>query len=154
LGAANVKDGHLDPEIQEMIQNILDSNLRPLEKVFLILEWIFRNELPTEYENVNLAEFAKEAESFLRNKVHSDLSIAYNEAREIFKTKSDNETFLLLLSLSYHSYIDNEFVYDRVGRKGLLAKTTELGFEPSKVENLYRRWNRVAGTSDDLFNKI
>jgi hypothetical protein len=145
----------LTREIREMIQDILASDLRPVEKAFFVFEWILREEKPNELAGKNLNEFADKARAFLENNVATNLrQTALKEAQEILGTRSDAESFHALAALSYYSYIDDEFVYDRISRKELLAKISELGVDLSKIENLHKRWTRIAGTSGDLFNKV
>lgn len=145
----------LTREIREMIHDILLSDVRPIEKAFLVFEWILREKMPKELFDMSLNEFAEKARAFLDNEVALDLRlVALKEAKEIFGTSSDAESFLTLAALSYYSYIDDEFVYERATRNELLAKIPELGISLSRVQDLIKKWNRIAGTSDDLFNRI
>jgi hypothetical protein len=150
-----MKEIKLYADTKEIIRNIFESDLRSVEKVFLALEWIFREKLPIEIEDMNIKVFIEEAKSLLEAKAFlGEYQNALQEVREIFGTDSDSEAFILLMALSYFSYIDDEYVYNRDERKRLLSRTKELCIEPSKVERLYRKWNRITGGSERLFNKI
>jgi hypothetical protein len=145
----------LHADTREIIRNIFESDLQSVEKVFLTLEWIFREKLPIEIEDISIKGFIEEAKSLLEAKAFlGEYQNALKEVRGIFGTDSDSEAFILLMALSYFSYIDDEYVYNRDERKRLLSKTKELCIEPSKVERLYRKWNRITGGSERLFNKI
>jgi hypothetical protein len=139
----------------EMIDDILNSHMRSVEKLFLIIEWILREKIPCEFSQIDMKEFKDKAKSIIAGKISLNLfKRALKEAQEIFRTKDEQETFLTLLALSYYSYIDNEFLYDTVTRNELLLKLSDLGISPSRIKNLNNKWVRIAGSSKDLFNRI
>jgi hypothetical protein len=145
----------LTQETAEMIDDILNSHMRSVEKLFLIVEWILREKIPYEFSEIDIKDFKDKAESIIAGKVSSNLfKRALKEAQEIFRTKDEQETFLMLMALSYYSYIDNEFLYDTVTRNELLSKLSELGLSPSRIKNLNNKWVRIVGSSEDLFNRI
>jgi hypothetical protein len=138
-----------------MIRDILLSDVRPVEKAVLVFEWILREKMPQELFALNLSRFAESATDFFSNEATLDLrQAALREVKEIFGTSSDSESFLILAALSYYSYIDDEFVYERAARGRLLAKIPELGISLSRFHDIIKKWNRIAGSSDDLFNRI
>jgi hypothetical protein len=150
-----LKEMQLDVDTKEIIRDISASDLRSIEKVVLTLEWILRERLPAEMEDSNLQDLAGKAKLFIKTQVSMrEYEDALEEARVIFKTSSDPESFNCLLAISYYSYIDDEYLYDQRMRKILLDKTAEVGIKPSRVAVLYRRWNRMTGGSEDLFNRI
>jgi hypothetical protein len=154
-GTKKVKKLFLTPEIEEMVHVIILSDLRPVEKAVLISEWILREVVPGELFDMNLNEFLKKIRTFLNNEVPSDLrEIALKEAKELFGTESDSESFVIVAALSYYSYVNDEFVYDRAPRDELLAKISELGLNLTRVKSLYKKFSRIAGTSSDLFNRV
>jgi hypothetical protein len=138
-----------------MIKDILSSDLRPIEKLVLTIEWFLREQKPTElYEN-RLVDLQREVNAFVKKQVPSSLRrTAFKEAAEIFKIKDVAKISPLLIALSYYSYMDNEFVYDDNTRKELLSKLSELGLSSSKIQHLNDRWIRIVGSSEELFNRI
>jgi hypothetical protein len=145
----------LSNEIMDMIKDILNSDLRPLEKLVLTIEWFLREQKPYElYEN-KLVDLQREVDAFVKEQVPSSLRrTAFKEAAEIFKIKDGDKISSLLIALSYYSYMDDEFVYDDNTRKELLSKLPELGFSSSEIQHLNDRWIRIIGSSEELFNRI
>jgi len=146
---------HVSEATTGMVEDILGSNLRPVEKLFLSLEWFLREESPFELLGDDLKNVRENAHTFMRRKIPADLCLtALKEAQDIFHANDEQEAFSALLGLSYYSYVDNEFVYDHKTKKGLLSKLVEVGISPSKIKSLNSKWKRITGSSEDLFNKI
>jgi len=145
----------LSDETMDMLKVILKSNLRPIEKLFLTIEWFFRERKPYELFGARLIDLQRKAKTLMKNQIPSDLRReAFKEAAEIFQIEGEKKLFSLLFALSYYSYIVNEVVYDHDARKELLSKLLELGFRPSQIHNLSTRWTEVTGSPEELFNKI
>ena len=145
----------LSDETMDMIKVVLNSNLRPIEKLFLTLEWFLREQKPYELSGTKLIDLQRKAEALVKNQVPSGLKReAFEEATKIFQVEGDKELFSLLTALSYYSYIANEVVYDHDARKQLLSKLSELGFSLFEIHHLNAKWTKVAGSSEELFNKI
>lgn len=139
----------------DMIRVILSSNLRPIEKLFLTIEWFLREQKPYELYRTKLIELERKGEILVKNQMPSDLrQMALKEGAEIFQTRSNKKLLALLMALSYYSYIANEVVYDHGAREELMAKILELGFRQSEIRRLNDKWTKVAGSSEELFNKI
>ena len=141
--------------VSEMIKDIKSSNLRPTEKVFLIIEWILREHKPYELQRISLNEKRDKIRSSLKRHLSSKIrKSALEKVKSNFDISDDEKALSLLIALAYFSYIDNEFVHDRVMRKEMLSKETEVGFSPSEIELLYEKWIELFGTPEDLFNRI
>lgn len=145
----------LSNEIMEMIKDILNSDLRPIEKLFLTIEWLLREQKPYEFYEIKFTDIKKNVEALIENQVSLGLKrAALEEGREIFQIEDQPKLFLLLTVLAYYSYITNEFVHDHEGRKELLLKLSETGFSLMEINRLNAKWIKVAGSSEELFNKI
>lgn len=145
----------LSTETMDMIKAILDSNLRPIEKLFLTIEWFLREQKPYELCGTKLISLQRKVEAFVKNQVPSDLMRgAFKEATEVFQIEGDRKLFSLFTALSYYSYIVNEVVYDHDIRRELLSKLQELGFSSSEIYDLNAKWVKFIGSSEELFNKI
>lgn len=145
----------LSNETIDMIRVILKSNLRPIEKLFLTIEWFLREQKPYVLYGTKLIDLERKVEALIKNQVPSELrQAALKEASDIFEINGDKKLFLLLTALSYYSYIVNEIVHDHDARKELLSKLSELGFRSSEIQRLNDKWTEVAGSPEELFNKI
>ena len=145
----------LSNEIASMIRDILDSHMPSIEKLFLSIEWCLREQKPYELYETTLIDIEKKAKAIVDNLVPLKLrKAALRESKEIFKTKDYEKLFSILTALSYYTYISDEFVYDQNSRTKLLSKISELGFELSEIERLNVKWTHVAGSPEELFNKI
>jgi hypothetical protein len=141
--------------IQEMIEDIRDSKLGSAEKTFLVIEWILRKYTPYELQKIRLDKLKIEIESSLENSLPAKTRrLALKKIGQTFNISDEKKSLSLLIGLAYFSYIDNEFVYDKVMRKEMLSKETQVGFSPSEIELLYEKWSEVFGTAEELFNKI
>lgn len=139
----------------EIFGDILGSNLRPVEKLFLTLEWFLREKKPMELLGEDLKEISENAQAFVDQRIPVDLcQAAIKEAQEMLRTRNEQETFSTLLGLSYYSYVNDEFVYSHNMRKELISKIVEIGISPSRIQSLNNKWEKIAGSSEELFNKI
>jgi len=141
--------------ISQMIEDIKSSKLGSTEKTFLVIEWILREYTPYELQKIRLDKLKKEIESSLKSYLPTKTrKLALKKIGHTFNVSDDEKALSLLIGLAYFSYIDNEFVYDKVMRKEMLSKETRVGFSPSEIELLYEKWAEVFGTAEELFNKV
>jgi hypothetical protein len=141
--------------ISEMIEDIKSSELGSAEKAFLVIEWILREYAPYELQKIRLDKLRKEIEVSLRSHLSTKTrKLALKKIKQTFNVSDDEKALSLLIGLACFSYIDNEFVYDKVMRKEMLSKETEVGLSPSEIEQLYEKWTEAFGTAEELFNKI
>jgi len=141
--------------VSEMIRDIKSSNLGPTEKAFLIIEWNLREHRPYELHGMSLNKVGEKIRSSLKRHLSSRIrKSALEKLKSTFNISDDEKALSLLIALAYFSYIDNEIVHDHVMRKEMLSKEIEVGFSPSEIELLYKKWTEIFGTSEDLFNKI
>jgi len=139
----------------DMIKTILDSNLRPIEKLFLTIECILREKKPYDLYDANLTELKRKAETLIRKRVRADVRrVALDEATKIFQIREAEKLLAILTALSYYSYVTGEFVHDHETKRELLVKVAELGFRRSEIRRLNAKWTKVAGSSEELFNKV
>lgn len=137
-----------------MIKDILSSDLRPIEKMVLTIEWFLREQKPCELYDKRLVDIQREVDTVVEKQMPPSLiRMAFKDAKEIFKINDDAEISPLLVALSFYSYVDNEFAYDYNTRRELLLKLSELGFSSSRFQRLNDKWNRIVGSSEALFNR-
>jgi hypothetical protein len=141
--------------IEMIFKDIIQSKLTPAEKAFLISEWILRRRKPYELATIKLADVLNEAEEFiLRQLPPGFLTNALNQLRTLLRIKNQKPLFPLVIALAYYSYVHSEFIYDRETRRRLLSKISELGYKVQEVEKYYRKWTRVMGDDEVIFNKM
>ena len=138
-----------------MMEEIINSRLTPAEKLFLIAEWILRDHLPYELQDVSLSDVLDEIKSFVVKQLPQDfLEDALKEVRSLLHIENDNSILLMIVGLAYYSYIDSEVLYDHETRSKMMSKVSELGFRLSEIEQLYEKWAHIIGDSATLFNKM
>lgn len=138
-----------------IFDDIIGSNLRPVEKLFLTLEWFLREKKPMELISEDLKEVREKAYDFVSQRIPVTLrKSAIRGAQDFLRNSNEQETFSALLGLSYYSYVNDEFVYSNRLRDELLSKTVEIDISPSKIRNLYNKWEKASGNTEVLFNKI
>jgi hypothetical protein len=139
----------------EIFDDIITSNLRPVEKLFLMLEWFLREKKPMDLLGLDLKEISEKADIFVDRRVPVNVrKSALEEAQEILHTRDDQDSFTALFGLSYYSYVNDEFLYSSSVRNELISKIAEIDISPFRIRRLYSKWEKIVGNSGELFNKI
>jgi len=141
--------------IAEMIDDIISSDLGPMEKMFLTVEWNLRKHKPYELSSKDLGGIREEIRLFVMKSLSLEVrTSALEKAKSVFDIRNDEKAFSLVVALAYFSYIGNEVVYELSTRREMLSKVSELGFLLPEVESLYEKWEEVFGDYVQLINKL
>ena len=138
-----------------MIEEIINSKLTSVEKLFLIAEWTLRDYLPYELQSVKLSDIQAKVKTCLAERLPSGfLKNALKEAKSLLHVENHGRILSLIIGLAYYSYIDSEVVYEHETRLEMMSMVSQLGFQLPEIERFYEKWTCTIGDSATLFNKI
>jgi hypothetical protein len=141
--------------MEEMRKEIANSKLSPGQKLFLVSEWVIRDYLPNELQNVELSDIHAKVKSYVaRHFLPGFRESALEELKSVFHVENHERISSLIIGLAYYSYIESEFVYEHEMRFEMMSRVSELGFELSEIEQFYEKWVDTFGSSEDLFNRV
>jgi len=141
--------------MEEMTEEIINSKLVPVKKLFLVTEWILRDYLPYELQSVKLSDFRARVKSFATKRLPPGfLENALGKVGSILHVENREQALSLIIGLAYYSYIGSEIVYEHETRLEMMSRVSELGLKLSEVERLYEKWVSTIGDSETLFNEV